>query len=352
MIVVFRCDSSVFLGGGHIMRCLTLANDLQKIGADISFICQDYPGNLSNLIVSSGYSLYFLPSDSPFDWSADAKKVQEILSQNEKPDWIIVDSYDLDARWESMMRAYTSKIMVIDDLANRSHDCDLLLDQNYYKGYEKRYDGLLPVGCKKLLGPEYVLLRQEFKDASKKRKLKTGEVRRVLVFFGSTDAANQTELVLNAFSELNDSNIHVDVVVGQTNLCRKEIESQCKLFPNFHYYCQVENMAELMLLADIAFGAGGATTWERCVLGLPTYTVVLAENQLQTTLDLSEIGVISYLGIAGSLNKKDYLEGLKEAINNPDDLIAMSENSMQLMNVNPCTDKCHAAINLLEITNH
>ena len=111
-------------------------------------------------------------------------------------------------------------------------------------------------------------------------------------------------------------------------------------------------MAELMLLADIAFGAGGATTWERCVLGLPTYTVVLAENQLQTTLDLSEIGVISYLGIAGSLNKKDYLEGLKEAINNPDDLIAMSENSMQLMNVNPCTDKYHAAINLLEITNH
>lgn len=209
----------------------------------------------------------------------------------------MVDSYALDHKWEKFLRPHVNKIMVIDDLANRAHDCDLLLDQNYYRDIEHRYDGLLPLTCRKLLGPEYALLRPEFHQAKKNLRKRDGKIRRILVFFGGSDPSNETKKALQAIKLLNRPEIAVDVVVGAGNPHREEIKQICSEMPNTTYYCQVENMAELMAAADLAIGAGGVTTWERLYLELPTIAIAVAENQVETLEALGEAEMVWYLGI-------------------------------------------------------
>ena len=326
------------MGGGHLMRCLTLADDLLKQGVNISFITMDSPGNLSDLIKNSGYELHMLTYKTSFDWFLDASEVKKILCQEDKPDWLIVDHYGLDERWECLVRQYVSRIMVIDDLANRSHDCDLLLDQNYYLGYQNRYDGLLPNHCVSLLGPKHVVLRQEFKKAMINRHARRAKIQRILIFFGATDPTNQTAVVLEAIKELTYEKITYDVVVGATNPNKDTIKSLCANIPNVIYNCQITNMAELILMADIAIGAGGAAMWERCCLGLPTITVVFADNQEQTTKDVANLGAIIYLGRVQYIGVQEYIGAIKKMISNPQLIKKISNRALELVDPNDDSD--------------
>ena len=162
--IVIRVDSSIQMGSGHIMRCLTLANALRKKGAILTFICREHPGHLFDLIETSGYQLIRLSapkflssgnlSSSQMLGVSQKEDAQETMSRMKAIgycDWLIVDHYSLDIVWESAMRSAVKTIMIIDDLANRRHDYDLLLDQNYYRNLNDRYDGLVPVDCLNLL---------------------------------------------------------------------------------------------------------------------------------------------------------------------------------------------------------
>jgi len=220
---------------------------------------------------------------------------------------------------------------VIDDLANRPHDCDLLLDQNYYRDQDYRYQSLVSDDCVTLVGPTYALLREEFVVARQRLRTRNGTVKRILVCFGGGDSTNQTRKALDALSLLSDSGIAVDIVVGDTNPHQDEIQSLCKQMKDVHYHCQATNMAELIAAADIAIGAGGATTWERCSLGLPTLTVVFADNQLQTTQDLEEYGAIQFLGWADEITVAQLANSIKDLIANPDLLENLSARASFLM---------------------
>jgi len=130
---------------------------------------------------------------------------------------------------------------------------------------------------------------------------------------------------------LSKPEIAVDVVVGAANPYRDEIRSLCKEMLNVQYHYQVPNMAELIAAADIAIGAGGATTWERCSLGLPTLTVVFADNQLQTTLDLESLGAILFLGWANKITAAQLARSIESLIGNPVLLAKLSERAHFLM---------------------
>ena len=145
-----------------------------------------------------------------------------------------------------MLRPYVGKIMVIDDLADRSHDCDLLLDQNLYQKLETRYDNLVSDSCQKLLGPRYALLRPEFVVARKNPRQRNGQVRRVLIFFGRRYQTNETEKALRALAGISDRQFEVDVVVGGGNLRKRQIQNFCDSYEGMYFHCQVDNMAELM----------------------------------------------------------------------------------------------------------
>jgi UDP-2,4-diacetamido-2,4,6-trideoxy-beta-L-altropyranose hydrolase len=294
MNIVFRADASVDIGTGHIYRCLTLAEELKNRGADISFICREEKGGLIDFIRNKGYRVYCLPVC--IDSEEELRLTNAILKGKGKVfQWLVVDHYEIDIKWESLIRPLVKKIMVIDDLANRRHDCDLLLDQNYNKNVS-RYNGLVPEHCIQLLGPEYALLRPQFREARENFKRENNEVKRVLVFMGGADPTNETGKVLKAAKLLNRDNIAVDVVIGASNPFRNEIKIMAKQMSNVACYFDVNNMAEMMSFADISIGASGTSTWERCCIGLPSIVMVLAANQKEIAEELEREGVVVNLG--------------------------------------------------------
>ncbi|MCM3729744.1 UDP-2,4-diacetamido-2,4,6-trideoxy-beta-L-altropyranose hydrolase [Neobacillus cucumis] len=346
MNVYIRVDASIEIGTGHVMRCLTLAEKLQDQGADVRFICREHKGHLIDLIAAKGYEVLVLkrPRDHAMapsvkghtQWlgvplSVDAIQTKELL-MNCSVDLLIVDHYAINEDWEVILRDQAKKIMVIDDLADRKHDCDFLLDQNFIEDYRNRYDSLVPSYCKTFLGPSYVLLRPEFYHQFRKQRLRKGAVKRIFIFYGGIDHTNETGKALSAFLALGRNDFEVDVVVGQSNLYKMEIASICNMYEYLHFHCQINNMAELMNLADLAIGAGGTTTWERCLLGLPSIVVSIAENQEEICKSLAKKGVITYLGKKETIEQPCLTQHLKWLIENESKRTEMSLLSFQLMN--------------------
>ena len=325
---------------------MTLADALRRRGVSVFFICADLPGNLNEFIENQGYVVRHVPPRIPadkgmsspsrphwsgIDWKFDAENTLAILAGIPKLSWLIADHYALDTRWEGQMRVFTGKIMIIDDLADRPHDCDLLLDQNLYEKLERRYDGLVPDHCVRLLGPRHALLRPEFAAARRTLRHRDGRVRRIFIFFGGSDLSNETAKALEAIRLMNRSDIAVDVVVGASNLKGEQIREICQRTPNTYFHRQVESMAELMSLADLAIGAGGTTTWERCCLGLPTLVLVLADNQREVAEAMSTAGAIRIVGWSADVTSAGLAEALRMALASPDYLNAMSERSLAIM---------------------
>lgn len=353
MRVLIRADASVLIGTGHIMRCLTLAEALRERGAECQFICRDHEGHLLEKILQRGFYAYCLPLANNFvephnsdvnqelshlawlgsDWATDAAKTKG-CANGDIVDWVIVDHYALDIRWEKAIRPICHRLMVIDDLADRLHDCDILLDQNFYRNQDQRYQGLLPKHCKTLLGPTFVLLNREFEKARKGLRIRDGVVKNIVVFFGGSDPKNQTQTVLAALKKLNMPDISVDVIVGPINSNRRAIKLFCDQLPSVRYHYNVSNMAELIVRADLGIGAGGYSMWERCYLGLPTITVVIAENQVRVTEDVAELGAIDYLGSTHSLGVDDYASAISSMISNPRRLKNISDVALDMMQKN------------------
>ncbi len=185
MNIAFRVDASSRIGSGHVMRCLTLADALQKAGGQSFFMCRVLQGDLNSFIEERGYDVVrLMTEDTPIlCWEDDAKQSANALYVKDRVDWLVVDCYSLDAGWETFMHFLAKKIMVIDDLADRPHNCDVLLDQNYYVDLATRYNGLIPVGSSQLLGPIFSLLRSEFVKARSGIRTRDGHIRRIIVFF-------------------------------------------------------------------------------------------------------------------------------------------------------------------------
>lgn len=336
MRVVIRADASVEIGTGHVMRCLALADALRGLGAEIAFICRDLEGHLCDLIEARGLSVCRLPKvNGAHDWRLDVEQSAAGLSKSwPRVDWLIIDHYQLDARWESRARNFADKLMVIDDLADRQHDCDLLLDQNLCRGMSSRYNGLISPHSRLLLGPSYALLRPEFQQARARLRRRDGVLRNILVFFGGSDPINETAKALEGVSQLDRPEIAVDVVVGATNPHREEIRRWCETLPSAIYHCQADNMAVLMAGADLAIGGGGVTTWERCCLGLPSLVAILADNQAELTQATSEYGAIVNLGRADGITAEDYRHAIE--VLTPTKLLHMERAALELVDGAGC----------------
>ncbi len=335
MRYVIRCDASIRIGVGHVLRCLTLANQISSQGyAEIHFICREEQGHLAEFISEQGYQVVLLRKEKDdlcsFSWQEDAKQVLKNLPVA-RADWLIVDHYKIDEHWELMLRPVVNHIMVIDDLADRRHDCDVLLDQNYRLNYSYRYDGLVPTNCVKLLGPRHLLLRQEFINARKNLKRDFSAVRRILVNFGGTDEPNLSMLAVNAILSLQLENIFVDVVVGCTNPHQDKLRLKIRELPSFAMHVQTNRMAELISAADLAIGASGSSTWERCSLGLPSLAIILADNQRDTAKELDEVGIIIDLGEAKDMSVSALAAELDNLIRAPLLRMALSSRSLELV---------------------
>ena len=347
--IFFRTDASYFYGTGHLMRCLTLADALRERVCKVSFVCRELPGNMIEYVETKGYKVYRLPylegeknevsgdlnhSDwLGVDWRKDALETKTIIKKDGCTDWLVVDNYALDRRWEEQMRPFAKRIMVIDDSANRRHDCDILLDQNYNINVN-RYNGFIPDRCIKLLGTEYALLRPQFRKARESLKKDTDKVKRILVFMGGADPTNETGKVLKAVKLFNRDNIAVDVVIGASNPFKNEIETIVKQMPNTTCYFGVNNMAELMTVADLGIGASGTSTWERCCLGLPSLVMILADNQKDIAEELEKEGVVVNIGWHEDVTEKDIRDALKHLLIEPEKRKSMGLKGKEMVDGN------------------
>jgi UDP-2,4-diacetamido-2,4,6-trideoxy-beta-L-altropyranose hydrolase len=345
MIVYIRTDASVGIGSGHVMRCLTLADELRERGATPRFVCREHPGNLIGLLEAKGYPVARLEPagagyrEQPGDlahaswlgapWQADAAATAALLGSS-RPEWLIVDHYALDARWERQLRPLAGRILAIDDLADRPHDCDFLLDQNLHDNMPERYRKLVPQQCATLLGPRYALLRPEFSQARKNLAPRKGDLERILVFFGGSDPSNETLKALQALSLLNRPDLAVDVVLGGANPHLAEIQAYCAVLPWVSLLQRVENMAQLIARADLAIGAGGGSTWERCCLGLPALVTSIALNQVALSQSAERAGVISYLGAASQVSAEQMAAALARLAADREALAAISRAGMEI----------------------
>jgi UDP-2,4-diacetamido-2,4,6-trideoxy-beta-L-altropyranose hydrolase len=260
---------------------------------------------------------------------AQDAKATVIALDNRIWDWIVVDHYALDERWESTVRKCCKKLMVIDDIADHQHDCDVLLDQNFYADMQTRYLSKAPAHCQFFLGPRYALLREEFRVMREKVKVRTGDIKKILVFFGGVDTNNYTSLALQALSEL-DITLQVNVVIGSQHPNREQIQQAC-IHHGFICHIQTTHMAELMAEADLAIGAGGSASWERCCLGLPALLIAVSGNQIDIAKSLDSIGACYYLGEKDSVNSSSIQHSFNELLVAPDQVLSISQQAFSLV---------------------
>lgn len=311
MRVVFRVDASLQMGTGHVMRCLTLAEVFKVNGANVEFISRKHEGNLIDKIRSSGFNVFELGlmvekevDDKLFHshWlkttqQQDARDCADVL-QETKVDWLVVDHYGIDEDWQKGLRMYYDKLMIIDDLADRKHNCDILLDQSFDRRPED-YRLLVPKSCELLLGSQYALLRPEFaewRQYSIERR-KDPVFKELLINMGGADTDNFTEQVLKELKVCDlPSDIKITVVMGETAPHLESVRASVDTLPyKTEVKVDIDNMAEIMANADIAIGAAGSTTWERCCLGLPTIQVIIAKNQEFSAKVLATHNVVKLL---------------------------------------------------------
>jgi len=308
--VVFRVDASIAIGAGHVMRCLTLAHALGG-KAYCEFIVSKSGAALSSKIKASGYNVHVI-ADIDNDPAQHATNTLAVILP--ETDLIIIDHYNLDTRYETHLYNKVSGVMVIDDLANRKHHCNLLLDGNLLPNSASRYKDLVPKDCATLLGPQFALLREEFYTPTQTKTpkhilnvaLQTNEKqkrKRILVCFGGTDPQNVTDKTLSAISKLDTTLFDVDVVIGSQHKSYAQIVSKVAQFSTMSLHVDTTQMAVLMRHATIMIGAGGSMHWERCVSALPSIVITLAANQVATTKYLSELGACKWLGDSETVTK-------------------------------------------------
>ncbi|OPH54551.1 UDP-2,4-diacetamido-2,4,6-trideoxy-beta-L-altropyranose hydrolase [Paenibacillus ferrarius] len=346
MRIVIRADASLFIGTGHIMRCLTLAEQLIARQHEVIFICRDHYGNMIDFIRNKGYQVFVLYGVDHnenreevylnwlgADWYTDAQQTIDYLKQLNSVDWVIVDHYAIDWRWEEQVLSYmeSTQIFVIDDLANRRHTCHILLDQNLSMNLLTRYRKLLPDSTTTYLGPSYALLRDEFIYSRKTVKIRNGNIKNITVFYGGIDLTGETLKAIRALKELSLEQISIKIIVGPNNPQRLKIKEICRQLSNYIIEDHVSNMAELMKQTDLFIGAGGSTTWERCMLGVPSITTVVADNQKEITEAVEHYGATWNLGEHWKVAETTIIQAVRYAVTHPLEVHIMSKRCLDVI---------------------
>jgi UDP-2,4-diacetamido-2,4,6-trideoxy-beta-L-altropyranose hydrolase len=344
MKIVFRVDASLSLGTGHVMRCLTLATIFRERRHAVSFVCRLHPGHLCDLIEARDFPVRRLTvrgrsraaqatSRTAWlgaSWQDDARQTRAaILEQGGAVDLLVVDHYSLDARWERVLKGSARRVFVMDDLADRPHECDVLLDQNLHDSPESRYAGLVRTTTRVFVGPRYAVLRPEFDDFAV--RVRDRGVERLLVYFGGADVTNEALKIVLALRALALEAPVATFVLGPSNPHARALRRAAAGFDRIKIIEATSEMARLIDEADLGIGTCGGAAWERCALGLPALVVVTAENQRDDARILHSLGAVRNLGGAHLSGVQDWSDAIRELQSNPTALRAMSLASAAVM---------------------
>ena len=330
MRVLFRADADGEIGSGHVMRCTALATRLRKVGIDSVLVAARLPAPIQKWMRRENLEFRLLNGNSSPHPETDVQEVTQLILDCADVGVVVVDHYGLDSRWEEKIRPLVGALWVIDDLANRPHSCDVLLDPGLHLEPDRRYRDWVPTNCRQLLGPTYALLRPEF-DFRPDDKLADGSLANLLIYLGSgRDMGPKIVTVLQAVSEL-ENRPKTRVLLGplpDSDAVRKHIEMS---YPHVQVIGTSSAMASLLRRANLCVGVCGVSAWERCSLGIPTLTAITAPNQIDDARLLEEFGATKHVGDANRLTSNDWLESFVWASDNPQYLRDMSEKGRALV---------------------
>ena len=309
------------------MRCLTLAQELKNNFDKIIFLTRKDSGDFTETIMKNEFEVIFIPTNN------DSDIIKNIVTTNsENKNFLLIDHYDVDSNFESSLKNIFEKIFVIDDLANRYHNCDLLIDQNYYRDLNHRYKKLIPNDAITLLGPKYAIIRPEFRSVNKKIIKKNLRIKKILVSFGGSDPTNECKKTLDALCSIENSQFEIIVVAGIYNHKFEQLQKLYEKYSSIKIYRHVNDLSRLMLDSDLFIGAGGTTTWERFYMGLPSIVTIISDDQKESIEFLSDMGHIINLGLAKNVTSKIYIQTLQKL--NSDLIYNMSINNQKLVDGN------------------
>lgn len=304
MRIAFRVDATERIGGGHVMRCLTLANALRELGAETTFVSAALPASLRERLAGAGHPLQMMAAPADFGGDGDhwhepplgeeaqsADAAATLATLDGPADWMVVDHYLLGRPWHAAVRDGSKRLLVIDDLANRPLDCDVVLDQTFGRSADD-YRDLVPRGAQVLAGTTFALLRPEFtreRPAALQRRRKGGAVGRILISLGTTDVGGITAQAVECVMS-SAPDCAIEVALGEETASFAKVRDIAASHGRVKLHVGTDDMARLMRDADVAIGAAGTTSWERCCLGLPSLTLVLAGNQEAIASRLADVG--------------------------------------------------------------
>jgi UDP-2,4-diacetamido-2,4,6-trideoxy-beta-L-altropyranose hydrolase len=343
--VIFRVDGGKKIGSGHVVRCMTLARELQVLKCDTCFIMRESDGNLSAMVEKAGFEVRLLEgshqADMKFDLDTGPMPVQMQLEDARQTldtlkdwlfDWVVVDHYGLGIEWETELRSTGANICAIDDLANRQHECEGLLDANYLGAtHTWRYESLVPSNCLMMVGPTFSLLQTQYASIHAVLPYADGMVRRILVFFGGSDSSNQSSKVLDALSSSDLEHLAVDLVLGIDHSHRDQIDALASSRGNVNIHNNLGTLAGLMARADFAIGAGGITTWERMSCGVPSLIVAVASNQERVISALTTDGFVASLTSGKHASCEEWRDAIRTLVSDRVKLAAMGEKGRCLV---------------------
>ncbi len=346
---VIRADVNVSIGIGHVMRCLALAEWLQEYRV-VPVLLTKYKNELiKNKVLELGGDFVLLPeqNESPSatyahskwlngteeqDAAASVTKVNNLISYcyDKEPLFIMVDHYALAAPWEKLLEKI-SPVLVLDDLSDRPHSCTWLVDQTVGKNADS-YKSLISDTTTSFIGTHYALLRKEFAEQATtfNRSFKRQNIK-VLITLGGTDKNNDSIKILTFMESCKKfPYLEVVIVTGSSNPNLHDIQKYIENLPNVKLLVDIKEMANLMKLSDICIGAAGSTSWERCVMSLPTLTVVIAENQKTIASNLAAKNATINLGLISKLSINFFLEKFERLRTEQELYESLFQNSYKL----------------------
>lgn len=315
MNILIRADASIDIGTGHIMRCLTLADEFQKHNCNVTFVCREESGHLGEKIKEREHSVLFINKDeyrsdsngnTESYWEKDFEETNKIL-ENQNFDWAVIDHYKLDYRWEEKIRSKVDKVMVIDDLVDRKHTCEILLDQTFGRNVSE-YNHLLPEYCQILTGTTYALIRPEFSECreSSLARRKYSEIKQLLISLGGVDKNNvTTEILKHLVNSSLPEDCTIKILLGTTSPWYDSVNQEAqKLKWDVEVLVDPDQIPHILAESDLAIGAAGSSAWERCALGLPTLMIMLADNQKDIAFVLSQCNAVILVNEVSEINEQ------------------------------------------------
>lgn len=322
MNVILRCDSSLEIGSGHAMRCLVLAKYLQELGHQGVFVSKSQTQQVSRLIEVSGFKIIYI--DQSLSGEQDAESTVEVI-QKYLAKVCVVDNYLLDFEFEHKINQYC-RVVAIDDLANRKHACDVLIDANFSLD-PNRYKDLVPPTCLQLLGPRYAFLKKDFIQkrgisnftSTRLEYLRSAKKHRFFTFFGGTDPSGESFRLFEAL-EASDLKCDWTIVITKSNPDVHKFSCKGKS-PKIHVLVEPSSLAEEMLNHTVYFGSGGTITWERMSMGLGGFVATVADNQKPAISSLAKQQLAIDLGEAQLLDYKKTINELESFVTHKYEII-------------------------------